>query len=623
MNSRTKIEAYLKNWTNTQTNPKFGVLIEGNWGAGKTHFINSILANKNFTKKKTIYLSLFGVNSIGELETRLFFASASTAQKTIHQGASVAGALIKSTFRFDLNGDDKTDGSINANFTGLNKFIEKISKNLNEALIVFDDLERCSIPMSEFLGFTNQFIEHGDARILFVVNTDKMVDVDKKQFKNFKEKVIGHHFKLQAQPEEALESFINEIDNKTIRKILITQSECIIELFHKSGYQNLRALRQFIWHYAELLEAIEDEYRKNHYFLQNLTEQFFVFFTEFKLDLGRNNLTPKDLISGKNISSDTSVYAIHLDKKTEPSAKYNVLHKYVASGYDTVVPVAILIDILQSGLVDSTVLNQHLEESKYLKSSNPAWRRFISFDKVEDDIVETAKAELLEQFDTRKVHDIGVMLHMFALRFMMSKHGIITDDIVAVENSCLTYIDDLLEKGDLPRRPTDWQWPNNFDSQSSYGHGYWVEDSYSDNFNNVYEHLNNARIQAFENQSKKIAGEILDALKTSAEKFTQLICHVPDGGEYASVPILHYIDVGNFIETWLCMPKSEWREVQYALHKRYETGGLQEGRNLAAERDWAIQLRNSLEASAASLGGYKGLRISRLISKLPHFNLNA
>jgi len=592
MNSRTEIEKFLQKWTNARTPPKFGVLIEGKWGAGKTHFINSILSNEKFTKKRTIYLSLFGVKSIQDLETRLFFASANVAQKTIHRGASVAGALLKGALRFDLNGDDKTDGSLDTNFQGLNKFVEKISQNLNDALIIFDDLERCSIPMIEFLGFANQYIEHGDARILFVANAEKMEGKEKKKFDSFKEKVIGHRFLLKAQPNEALESFISEVNNKDIRDIFRAQSAQIIELFHKSGHQNLRALRQFIWHFTALLESVKDEYLDNSYFLQNLTEQFFVFFTEFKLDLGRGGLAPKDLVSGKNISDNSIVFALHMDKDKEPSKKYKTLKKYLEGhgGYDTVIPVTMWIEILQSGLVEPNTLNQQLSESKYLKSSNPAWRRFMSFDKLDDEIVEHAK---------------------------MSTHGIIMDDIATVESSCREYIDDLLKSCNLPPKPADWQWMENHLNVENDGNGYWVEDSYRDSFKEVHKYLNVARIQAFEDQSETIAGEILYALKTDAEKFLQLICYMRGGGKYASVPVLHYIDTEIFIETWFSIPKTDWRLVQYALNNRYEIGGLQDGKNLEAERDWAIRLRESLEARAASLGGYQGLRITRIIPNLP------
>ncbi|MDB2438800.1 KAP family NTPase [Hellea sp.] len=625
MNSRTEIENFLQKWTNAQTPPKFGVLIEGKWGAGKTHFINSILSNEEFTKKRTIYLSLFGVKSIQDLETRLFFASANVAQKTIHRGASVAGALLKGALRFDLNGDDKSDGSLDTNFKGLNKFVEKISQNLNDALIIFDDLERCSIPMTEFLGFANQFIEHGDARILFVANAEKMEGKKKKKFDSFKEKVIGHRFLLNAQPDEALESFVSEVDNKDVRGIIRTQSAQIIELFHKSGHQNLRALRQFIWHFTALLAAINKEYLDNNYFLQNLTEQFFVFFTEFKLDLGRRGLGPKDLISGKHTSDNSTVFALHRDKDKEPPEKYKALQKYSEKygGYDTVIPVTMWIDILQSGLIEPDTLNQQLLKSKYLKSSNPAWRKFWYFDEFDDGVVEQAKEDLLDQFENRSEHDIGTMLHMFALRFMMSQHGIITDDIAAVESSCCGYIDDLLKSANLPPRPTDWRWPQSHRFEQSYGCGYWVDDSYRDNFNKVYKHLNEARVLAFENQSSQIAEEILDALETDIVKFTQLICHMRDVGKYASVPVLHYIAEEKFIDTWFSIPKTNWREVQYALNSRYESGSLQAGKNLETERDWAVRLRESLEARAAALGGYQGLRITRIIPNLPQANKEA
>ena len=619
MNSRTKIESFLKNWTNTKTSPKFGVLIEGNWGAGKTHFVKSILAKENFTDKKIIYLSLFGVKSIKDLETQLFFASANVAQKTLHRGASIASTLLKGTLRIDLDGDDESDGTIGAQFTGLNKFVEKISQDLNDALIIFDDLERCSIPMTDFLGFSNQFVEHGDTRILFVANSEKMKAKEKEKFDNFKEKVIGHRFELKAQPDKALVSFISDTDNKAVKELLVAQTSKIIELFHKSEYQNLRALRQFVWHYSELLGVINVDYRSNNYFLQNLTEQFFVFFTEFKLDLGRNGLAPENLVSGKNTIDNYTVYALHMNKEKEPSPKYRVLKKYSDGdpGYDCVIPVNAWVDILTSGVIEPNALNQHLSNSEYLKSSDPAWRQFMSFDKIDDEIVEQAKDELLDRFDNRKEHDIGTMLHMFALRFMMSEHGIIPDSIETVQKDCVSYIEELLLGEKLPARPTDWRWPESFKSEAGFGFAYWVEESYRDSFNDVQEHLNQARTRAFEKQGEQIADEILSALREDPEKFAKLISYWSGEGKYASVPVLQFIDTEKFVETWLNSPKKSWRTVKYSINSRYKHGGLQDGKNLEIERNWAIQLRKSLEALAAELHGYKRLRITRIIPNLP------
>ena len=106
-------------------------------------------------------------------------------------------------------------------------------------------------------------------------------------------------------------------------------------------------------------------------------------------------------------------------------------------------------------------------------------------------------------------------------------------------------------------------------------------------------------------------------MREDPEKFAKLISYWSGEGKYASVPVLQFIDAEKFVETWLNSPKKSWRTVKYSINSRYKHGGLQDGKNLEIERDWAIQLRKSLEALAAELDGYKQLRITRIIPNLP------
>lgn len=190
---RADIKTYLSNYANSETSPKFAVLIEGEWGCGKTHFVKSIIEDKSFTSKKIVYLSLFGVGSTESLETQLFFASASTGAKLLHNSARIFGTAVKAGFRVDINGDGKPDANVNSGFGGLDSFVQNTLNNLDSSVLVLDDLERCEIPIPELLGVINGFIEHGDTRVILIANSKKLEDT---KFAEFREKIIGHSFML-------------------------------------------------------------------------------------------------------------------------------------------------------------------------------------------------------------------------------------------------------------------------------------------------------------------------------------------------------------------------------------------------------------------------------------------
>jgi len=114
---------------------------------------------------------------------------------------------------------------------------------------------------------------------------------------------------------------------------------------------------------------------------------------------------------------------------------------------------------------------------------------------------------------------------------------------------------------------------------------------------------------------------LLTALKNDFEEFTKLISYRLGEGKYALIPVMHTINIDELIDIWFELPKVTWRHIKYAFNSRYEHGRLQNDEHnpgeLVAEREWAIQLRESLDVRAAEVNGYKRLRIKRIIPNLP------
>lgn len=386
---------------------------------------------------------------------------------------------------------------------------------------------------------------------------------------------------------------------------------------------SLRVLRRSLFDLARLHSIIEPKFFENDNAISQLITEFFIFNLEYK-----TGLLPAKSLSDDWYDENNRRFQRRIHRREGDNVPLSPLekleNKYAQINFDRLLlDSGFLHEAIVEGNYDDKLLTGRLSSSAYFAKpqSLPAWQRFMSFDILDDEVVEQAKNELFDQFENRELHEVGAMLHLFALRFMMSENAIITDDYPAVERSCCEYIDDLLSSDDLPVRPTDPKWPESLKYRSSHGYGYWVSDAYQNYFSNVHQYLNNKRIEAFANQGTQIAEEILTTLKTDPELFTKLISYKLGEGKYASIPVMHTIDTNKLVEVWLSIPKANWRTIQYAFNSRYEGGRLQNDEHhtgeLAAERDWAIQLRQSLEAHATKLGGYKRLRITRIIPNLP------
>lgn len=604
--------------------PGYAVLITGRWGAGKTYQVKKALK-----PEERYYVSLFGLESRQEIEAALLTeANPSLSKKKFGLGWSAQKAK-------EVGGLYSLIGIIPNAVNSLLKL------ELDpEKVVVFDDLERSSLELPLLLGMINQFVEHQGLKVIVIAYDEKLSE----EINSQKEKIFGQTIFIEPELITAFYVFLGEIEASNFMtseraeaatKFLKQNRKLIFSIFepqivrgeadntHIYEGNSLRVLRRSLYDVARLYSIIDSKFLNNEDAMSQLITEFCIFNLEYKM----GSLPAKSL--SENWGEETALRwqrrIIRGDEDTVPLSSLEILErKYSQINLDNLLlDQTILSEIIVRGHYDIGHVNECLSRSNYFYEARnlPAWRQFMNFDELDDADVEQAKNELLEQFETRKLSESGEMLHMFALRFMMSENAIITEDYPAVEQSCREYIDDLLSRGELDPRPPDWRWPDSFSFETSHGYSYWVTDAYRDNFSNVHQYLNDKRIEAFENQGPAIAEEIMYALQTDPEAFTKLISYRLGEGKFASVPVMHTIDVDNLVEAWLTLPKVSWRHIQYAFNSRYESGRLQNDERhtgeLAAERDWAIELRKALETRAAALDGYKKLRITRIIPNLP------
>ena len=122
------------------------ILIDGPWGCGKTHQINEYIKeynkNNDTLKNKTqiYYVSLFGLESIDEIHTAVYYQMfpRTVKVKKIASGILKGASVISKAIPYIEKAGDVCDG-LDAQLGNISK--EKIKKS---SIIVFDDLERIS-----------------------------------------------------------------------------------------------------------------------------------------------------------------------------------------------------------------------------------------------------------------------------------------------------------------------------------------------------------------------------------------------------------------------------------------------------------------------------------------------
>lgn len=244
--------------------PQYAVLLKGKWGCGKTHFINHwIDAYKgNPTTEQvleSIYVSLYGLSDTKQITTAInrvicpiLYGKAAKAGKVL---AKIASAMVLK-HEVDLNYDGISDLSINIGIDSLSKFKSNDSLANSKKLLIFDDLERCDIPMKKLLGYLNFFVEQCNCHIIVIGDEDKIAEGEnKKIFGEFKEKTIGREFEIATDIHSVLDTFVNQTPKNDF---VVGHQEQIEKFFAMTECDNLRILRQALWDFSRFEESMTD-----------------------------------------------------------------------------------------------------------------------------------------------------------------------------------------------------------------------------------------------------------------------------------------------------------------------------------------------------------------------------
>ncbi len=244
--------------------PQYAVFLKGKWGCGKTHFINHWIdayKAKPTTEQviESIYVSLYGLSDTKQITTALnrvicpiLYGKAAKAGKVL---AKIASAMVLK-HEVDLNYDGISDLSINIGIDSLSKFKSNDSLANSKKLLIFDDLERCDIPMKKLLGYLNFFVEQCNCHLIVIGDEDKIAEGEnKKIFGEFKEKTIGREFEIATDIHSALDTFVNQTPKNDF---VVGHQEQIEKFFALTECDNLRILRQALWDFSRFEESMTD-----------------------------------------------------------------------------------------------------------------------------------------------------------------------------------------------------------------------------------------------------------------------------------------------------------------------------------------------------------------------------
>lgn len=275
------IATYLDYYCDLSHAPEFAVLLQGQWGSGKTWFIKKYCEKLKKKKQKYLYVSLYGMTSFSDIEYAFF--------QQLHpvlssKGMAITGmilkGILKGTLKIDLDSDNKDDGSLNVQIPEINP--PEYLKNADQNILIFDDLERCKIDLSNLLGYINYFVEHRGLKVILVAHENELLK--NPDYKFIKEKLIGKTFEVSLDFTGALNNLIAFVQlNTNIQTFLDNKTKIIEDIYGKAGYKNLRILKQIILDFERICKVLPEKARKNSAVLREILSNLTIFLIENKI----------------------------------------------------------------------------------------------------------------------------------------------------------------------------------------------------------------------------------------------------------------------------------------------------------------------------------------------------
>ena len=284
----------------------YAIMINGEWGSGKTYFWNHKIRNKieslqlNGRKYTTIYMSLYGISNLEDISKKIFIETTQLMDKNMRKYMDSHGQTTIPEYA-------KT-GLDMANFFGVTQNGDKIDYasffSTNDKVLCFDDLERANVDVIDILGYINNFVEHDHIKTIIICNEKELstklkssnlemktfiatylldkegnlLKADKpmvekirekieyvfdkaNDYERIKEKLIGETFEYAPKFNYIIDGLLMRYEgNQDLMRFLREHTNLITSTFIKSGTRNLRILKHALNDFKKVYENVNKFY---------------------------------------------------------------------------------------------------------------------------------------------------------------------------------------------------------------------------------------------------------------------------------------------------------------------------------------------------------------------------
>jgi len=585
--------------------PEYALLVKGPWGCGKSHLVKDCIkeleeANKEF---KFLYVSLYGINDISDIEAKFFEQLNPTMNKILSNkkvmfASRIAKGVLKGALKIDLDGDDKPDVTASIAVPDIN--LADYLTDTSNCILVFDDLERCELGLQVVLGYINYFIEKDGYKVLIIADEEKLItkyssDEEEYKYLDIKEKLIGKTVQVEPDVSSVFDNFVEElfpadnasdlVANNKVQVILNRNKDRVIQIFKQSKHENLRSLRKCILDLTQWIEIFDGDIKNNN----EVLEHFLSIFVAISLEVHSGGIEPDHIV--KLLGDNSYVLGLNDDGFEKEFKDYKeITGKYSINFEETLLDISDWKNWFDRGFIDQESVNNILRKSQYLqKQSAPEWKKLLHLFDLEQSDFEQLKASVWQSFESFEIIDFGEIKHVIGLYLYLAEAKLIDKTSSEVVTEAQEIVKQALANNKLDI-------PDSLNPEHDFGsyEGFAYFSNETKEFHEFNEYFC-AEIYAYQaKQRKNETPNLLTLMNENVEGFTTLMCDQSgESKSFAYKSVLDSIPVDKFIKEIEYLSNANKKLVCQALRMRYRNQG---GLSLEAEFKWINTVLEQIES---------------------------
>ncbi len=466
----------------------YAIMINGEWGSGKTYFWNHKIRNKiesmqlNGKRYKTIYMSLYGISNLEEISKKIFIETTQLMDKNLKKYMDSKGQ--ENIPEYAKTGLDM------ANLFGVTQNGDKLDYSdffaTDDKVLCFDDLERANVDVIDILGYINNFVEHDHIKTIIICNEkelstklkssnlemktfiatyllDKEGDLVKKtdkpmveriqdtieyvfdkanDYERIKEKLIGETFEYAPEFNYIINGILMRYEKyPELIRFLRENTNLIISTFNKSGTRNLRILKHALNDFKKIFDMVNKSYPNTN----NRVMQTMLIFTiaiSFEIKAGKvtkdkfininSNEEYKAILVSSRVFMDNRQFYI---KEFDNNYYYNFKAEYRFFKFIEM--------YIRTRIFDMKVFKENMEVIINTIDTDklPAYKRLLTEEywKIADDQFNSVIEEIIQDIKEGKIKPIE-MVKIFAYFSYFIKKDLINYDIKTIKSIFLNGI---------------------------------------------------------------------------------------------------------------------------------------------------------------------------------------